>query len=176
MKNKEKIEVQYYDSVCGELILGAFGEAICLCDWVDKKHRTYIDNRLQSRLAATYCEKRTPILAEAAAQLDDYFARRLRRFDLPLMPIGTEFQRRVWDELRRIPYGQTISYKELALRIGNPKAVRAVASANRANPISIIIPCHRVIGSNGRLVGYSGGLDKKETLLQLEVETHTELP
>ena len=107
-------------------------------------------------------------LAEAAAQLDDYFARRLRRFDLPLMPIGTEFQRRVWDELRRIPYGQTISYKELALRIGNPKAVRAVASANRANPISIIIPCHRVIGSNGRLVGYSGGLDKKETLLQLE--------
>jgi methylated-DNA--[protein]-cysteine S-methyltransferase len=92
------------------------------------------------------------------------------------MPIGTEFQRRVWDELRRIPYGQTISYKELALLIGNPKAVRAVASANRANPISIIIPCHRVIGSNGRLVGYSGGLDKKETLLQLEVETYTELP
>ncbi len=107
-------------------------------------------------------------LAEPAAQLAAYFAGRLREFALPVAPAGTAFQRAVWSELQRIPYGETISYGELARRLGNPRAVRAVGLANGANPISIVIPCHRVIGSNGSLVGYGGGLPVKQALLALE--------
>jgi methylated-DNA-[protein]-cysteine S-methyltransferase len=101
-------------------------------------------------------------------QLDAYFAGELERFDLPLAPEGTEFQLRVWDELQRIPYGETISYGELADRIGDRRAVRAVGLANGRNPLAIVIPCHRVIGADGSLVGYGGGLERKEQLLKLE--------
>jgi methylated-DNA-[protein]-cysteine S-methyltransferase len=107
-------------------------------------------------------------LAEAARQLDAYFAGRLEEFDLELAPEGTPFQREVWQELERIPYGTTISYGELAERIGKPSAVRAVGTANGANPLPIVIPCHRVIGADGSLTGYGGGLEKKEALLSLE--------
>ena len=96
------------------------------------------------------------------------FAGRLRAFDIPVAPEGTPFQRSVWKQLQRIPYGETISYGELARRLGNPNAVRAVGLANGSNPISIVIPCHRVIGSNGSLVGYGGGLPIKQALLSLE--------
>jgi methylated-DNA-[protein]-cysteine S-methyltransferase len=106
--------------------------------------------------------------AEAARQLDAYFAGTLRQFDLPLAPAGTPFQRRVWQGLREIPYGETVSYGELARRIGRPSAVRAVGAANGQNPLAIVIPCHRVIGSDGRLVGYGGGLAAKSALLALE--------
>lgn len=106
--------------------------------------------------------------AEARRQLDAYFAGRLRRFDLPLAPEGTPFQQRVWRALLDIPYGETVSYGELARRIGRPSAVRAVGAANGQNPLSIVIPCHRVIGSDGRLVGYGGGLPAKSALLALE--------
>jgi len=102
------------------------------------------------------------------AQLDEYFAGRRRDFDLPLAPRGTEFQLAVWRELQRIAFGTTISYAELARRIGNPTAVRAVGAANGANPIPIVIPCHRVIGANGSLTGYGGGLHIKRALLALE--------
>jgi methylated-DNA-[protein]-cysteine S-methyltransferase len=107
-------------------------------------------------------------LANAVRQLRAYFAGELRRFDLPLAPEGTPFQRRVWQELLAIPYGKTISYGELARRIGKPTGSRAVGLANGANPISIVIPCHRVIGSTGKLTGYGGGLKTKEWLLELE--------
>ena len=107
-------------------------------------------------------------LREAASQLRAYFAGKLENFDLPLAPAGTPFQQRVWNELLKIPYGETISYGELARRIGNPNASRAVGLANGSNPIPIIIPCHRVIGSNGKLTGYGGGLPIKEKLLALE--------
>jgi methylated-DNA-[protein]-cysteine S-methyltransferase len=107
-------------------------------------------------------------LAEVAGQLKAYFAGELENFDLSLSPQGTPFQKRVWSELQKIPYGKTISYGELARRIGNPKASRAVGLANGSNPISIVIPCHRVIGSNGKLTGYGGGLPIKEKLLALE--------
>ena len=108
------------------------------------------------------------ILREAELQLADYFAGRRRSFELPLAPSGTEFQLATWHELRQIPYGATLSYGELARRLGKPQAVRAVGAANGANPISIILPCHRVIGSDGSLVGYGGGLDTKRRLLALE--------
>lgn len=101
-------------------------------------------------------------------QLEAYFAGNLRDFNIPLLPQGTDFQRQVWKELQKIPYGQAISYLDLARRLGDEKAIRAVARANGANPIAILIPCHRVIGADGSLVGYRGGLDMKEYLLRLE--------
>ena len=101
-------------------------------------------------------------------QLEEYFSGEREEFDVTLAPVGTPFQLQVWDELRRIPYGQTISYGELARRIGKPEASRAVGLANGRNPISIIVPCHRVIGANGKLVGYGGGLGNKAILLNIE--------
>jgi methylated-DNA-[protein]-cysteine S-methyltransferase len=109
---------------------------------------------------------------EAAAQFRAYFEGKLREFDLPLVPRGTEFQLQVWNALREIPYGKTCSYAELAQTIGKPKAVRAVGAANGRNPLAIVVPCHRVIGSDGSLTGYGGGMRNKEYLLALEgIET-----
>lgn len=107
-------------------------------------------------------------LAETERQLRAYFAGALEKFELPLAPEGSTFQREVWTRLCEIPYGETISYGELARRIGNPRASRAVGLANGSNPVAIVIPCHRVIGSNGKLTGYGGGLSTKEKLLALE--------
>lgn len=115
-----------------------------------------------------YEKKETPVLAEAGKQLWEYFDGKRREFDLPLAPAGTEFMLRVWKALQEIPYGETRSYKEIAAAAGNSKACRAVGMANNRNPIAIVIPCHRVIGANGDLVGYGGGLDKKIFLLELE--------
>lgn len=110
----------------------------------------------------------TPVLAEAGRQLGEYFAGNRRDFDLPLALAGSAFMLKVWKALQEIPYGETRSYKEIAAAVGNVKACRAVGMANNRNPIAIIIPCHRVIGANGDLVGYGGGLDKKIFLLELE--------
>ncbi len=110
------------------------------------------------------------LFREAADQLRAYFAGELTEFDLPLATAGTPFQQSVWDELRRIPYGVTISYGEMARRIGRPEAPRAVGAANGSNPISIIIPCHRLIGSNNNLTGYGGGIERKKYLIEFEAE------
>lgn len=110
----------------------------------------------------------TPLFKETIEQLDAYFSGKLKVFDLPLAPHGTDFQLKVWKELREIPFGQTVSYQELAERCGNQKAYRAVGQANNRNPIAIIIPCHRVIGKNGDLTGYAGGVDIKQFLLEHE--------
>ncbi len=116
------------------------------------------------------------VLRETMNQLNAYFGKRLTRFDLPLSPAGTLFQIEVWEELVRIPYGHVISYGELAKRIGRPSASRAVGAANGANPIPIVIPCHRVIGGNGSLTGYGGGLAIKTALLQLEGSIPHQIP
>lgn len=108
--------------------------------------------------------------ADAEAQLDAYFAGELTDFDLPLAPSGSEFQLAVWQALTRIPYGETASYGEIAAEVGRPDAVRAVGATNGRNPIAVIIPCHRVIGADGSLVGYGGGLARKRLLLELEAE------
>lgn len=113
-------------------------------------------------------DARDPVLVATRAQLDEYFAGRRREFDLPLAPQGTAFQRKVWWELANIPYGRTISYAQLATRIGKPSATRAVGAANGRNPLSILLPCHRVIGADGSLTGYGGGLPIKRFLLKLE--------
>ena len=109
-----------------------------------------------------------PIFLQLRQQLSEYFAGSRRTFDIALAPEGTDFQRAVWDALTKVPFGQTRTYGQQAEMIGNPKAVRAVGAANGRNPIGIVIPCHRVIGSSGKLTGYAGGLDKKEYLLKLE--------
>ncbi len=114
--------------------------------------------------------KETQLIKEAAKQLDEYFKGERQQFSLKLNPHGTPFQQLVWKELLEIPYGETRSYKQVAEKIGNPNASRAVGMANNKNPIFIIIPCHRVIGSTGKLVGYGGGIDIKEQLLNLEFE------
>lgn len=110
----------------------------------------------------------TPLLREAFRQLESYFAGELMVFDLPLNPQGTPFMRQVWQALRNVPYGRTASYKDIAAAVGRPKACRAVGLANNRNPLPIVIPCHRIIGSKGDLVGYGGGLDMKRRLLTLE--------
>ena len=113
-------------------------------------------------------KQETPLINEAYRQLSEYLLGERKRFDLPLNPQGTVFQQQVWKALCDIPYGETRSYKQIAEAIGNPKAVRAVGMANNRNPLLIVIPCHRVIGANGKLVGYGAGIEKKEFLLKLE--------
>ncbi len=120
--------------------------------------------------ASGFQRARTPYLLEAAEQLEEYFQGRRKIFSLKVRPTGTDFQQRVWQALLTIPYGETKSYQEIAMLVGNAKAARAIGMANNKNPISILIPCHRVIGKNGSLVGYGAGLQNKEFLLQLEKE------
>jgi len=110
----------------------------------------------------------TPLLLETQRQLEQYFQGQRQSFTIPLKPRGTDFQQAVWARLRAIPYGQTATYGQLAREIGRPRAFRAVGQANHVNPISVIIPCHRCVGASGKLVGYGGGLDRKEALLKLE--------
>ncbi len=124
--------------------------------------------RLPNAPLPRIAQRETPLLAEASRQVLAYFSGQLRVFDLPLSPYGTEFRRKVWAALADIPWGETRSYAQIAAAIGSPKAVRAVGQANHHNPIPIIIPCHRVVGSNGALTGYGGGLELKQKLLELE--------
>ena len=116
----------------------------------------------------------TPLIKEAHKQIEEYLRGERKSFDLPISASGTEFQQRVWNALKTIPYGKTVSYKDIAIAIGNEKSCRAVGMANNRNPISIIIPCHRVIGANGSLTGYAGGIENKRYLLELERENSTQ--
>ncbi|GAA5182275.1 methylated-DNA--[protein]-cysteine S-methyltransferase [Acinetobacter kookii] len=126
------------------------------------------ENPKRVRLAELIEQTHHPILLETQKQLSEYFAGKRQQFDLPLDFEGTEFQQKVWQALLTIPFGETRSYRDIAEQVGNVKAVRAVGAANGKNPISIIAPCHRVVGANGKLVGFAGGLDNKEILLKLE--------
>ena len=168
MKEKNRIITRIYESPCGTLLLGSFGDKLCLCDWQVEKHRDHVDNRLRRLLDAEFFDGSSAVIDTAIAQLDEYFAGTRQEFNVPVLFAGTDFQKKVWDALLTIPFGNTVSYREIARRIGIPKAVRAVANANGANSISIFVPCHRVIGSDNTLTGYGGGLAAKEFLLKLE--------
>ncbi|MGN0107116.1 MAG: methylated-DNA--[protein]-cysteine S-methyltransferase [Hominilimicola sp.] len=146
--------VWYYDYPIGTLAIA--------CD------RIGITDVTLDRIEAV--EEKTPLIEKCAAQLDEYFNGKRFKFDMPLSLYGTDFQKSVWKALTEIPYGETRSYKDIAVKIGNQKACRAVGMANNRNRIIIIIPCHRVIGTNGSLVGYGGGLDVKAQLLAFEKE------
>ena len=164
----KQINIKYYKSPVGEILLGSCEGKLCLADWRYRKMRTTIDRRLQKALHAEYVEESSEVIEETIKQLEEYFVHKRKVFDIPLLTLGTDFQKSVWEGLICIPYGTTVSYLELAKSIGNEKAVRAVASANGANAISILIPCHRIIGSDGSLTGYAGGLDVKKKLLEIE--------
>ena len=162
------IITKIWQAPVGELILGSIGDKVCICDWNLEKRRAAVDRRICRALNARYMAGTSPTIERLIDELTQYFAGERRVFSLPLQFSGSEFQCRVWSALMHIPYGTTISYAELTHSIGNPKAVRAVASTIAMNPISIIVPCHRVIGSNHKLTGYAGGLDAKRALLTLE--------
>lgn len=164
------ITTRSYESPCGTLLLGSFGDSLCMCDWLVSKRHEQVCRRLKRALKAEMVTGTSVVIEKAAQQLDEYFARQRRSFDIPLLFVGTAFQRAVWIELQKIAYGETISYAEMAKRLGRPSAVRAVANANGANAIPIFAPCHRVIGSDRSLTGYAGGLMAKKMLLELETE------
>ena len=151
----------YMESPVGALKLVAHDQALVAVMWDNEDHK-------RVRLAELIENIQHPLLLKVKQQLEQYFAGQRQQFNLPLDFQGTDFQQQVWRALLPIPYGETRSYKDIALQIGNEKAVRAVGAANGRNPISIIAPCHRVIGSGGALVGFAGGLDKKQILLSLE--------
>ena len=162
MRTAEKMSAVFYTTVespVGPLLLAGDADALRRMSFESSKHA--------ARPPADWKEGKAPF-TEVIRQLQAYFRGELREFDVPLALEGTEFQRRVWNALRGIPYGETISYLQLAERIGNPKAVRAVGLANGSNPIPIIVPCHRVIGSDGSLTGFGGGISTKKKLLELE--------
>ncbi len=149
----------YHDTPIGKIRLRSSEEGLCALDHVNQ----------QDSLAAGYVlNPECPFLRQAQVELDEYFVGERESFETRLSPIGTSFQRQVWEALTGIPFGQTASYSEIAEMIGNPKSVRAVGAANGKNPLSIFIPCHRVIGKSGKLVGYAGGLAVKQTLLRVE--------
>jgi methylated-DNA-[protein]-cysteine S-methyltransferase len=163
-----QINIQYYKTKYAEFILGSFENKLCLLDFKYRKMRTTVDNRLKKGFEAEFIEQDNEILKETRKQLDEYFDMSRKEFDIPLITVGTDFQKSVWNALLKVPYGTTSTYLQLAKDIDNEKAVRAVASANGANSIGLIIPCHRIIGSNGELTGYGGGLPLKKRLLKLE--------
>ncbi|MRI34029.1 cysteine methyltransferase [Endozoicomonas sp. OPT23] len=169
------IEIQYHKTTHTKFILGSYEGELCLLDFRYRKMRETVDSRLRRGVSATFIEQDNELLQETRKQLDEYLGGGRKEFDLPLKLIGSDFQQSVWNALLEIPYGETSSYLELARTINNEKAVRAVANANGANAIGIIIPCHRIIGSNGELVGYGGGLPLKKKLLDLEKSKHANL-
>lgn len=164
----DKIKITYYKSKFGDLILGSYNEKLCLCDWQFRKMRDSIDKRIMSNLNAKYIQESSNIVNEAIKQIEEYSNYNRKVFDIPILLVGTDFQKKVWSVLMDIPFGKTSTYSKQAEKLGNIKAVRAVANANGANAIAILVPCHRIIGSSGKLVGYAGGLTAKQKLLELE--------
>lgn len=167
-QNMNKVSINYVSTRIGELILGSYEGKLCLLDFRYRKMRPAIDKRIKSELNAEFTQQDDEILELTRNQLDEYLSGTRTSFDVPLLMAGSDFQKAVWNALLEVPYGKTASYLDLAKAIDNEKAVRAVAAANGANAIAIIIPCHRIIGSYGKLVGYGGGLAVKKKLLDLE--------
>ena len=170
--------IQYHKTKIGELILGSFEGKLCLLDFNYRKMRNAVDDRIKKGLNADFIEEDSEIIEKTRTELDEYFKENRREFDVPIRMVGTDFQKSVWNALLKVAYGTTSTYLQLAKDINNGKAVRAVAGANGANAIAIIIPCHRIIGSRGELVGYDGGLPTKKRLLTLEKkqEFYTQIP
>jgi AraC family transcriptional regulator of adaptative response/methylated-DNA-[protein]-cysteine methyltransferase len=164
----ESLAIDSFESPVGTLIAAADNRGVCLLEFTDRRKVEPQVESLSRRLGRALVPGQHPHLACLRAELAEYFGGRRRAFQVPIHASGTPFQARVWRELLLIPYGETRSYEQIALRIGAPKAVRAVGSANGRNPISILIPCHRVIGKDGSTVGYGGGIPRKEWLLDLE--------
>ena len=163
-----RINIQYYKTAIGEMILGSFNLQLCILDFRYRQGRTVVNDRIERGLSAKFIEVDNALLQKTRLQIDEYLSGERKCFSLPLLTVGTDFQKQVWKSLQEIPYGTTSTYLQLAESIDNRKAVRAVASANGANSIALIIPCHRVIKATGETGGYSGGIEVKKKLLELE--------
>ena len=155
MTDMEKIF--FYDTPVGKLIIGEENGSITRVTW--------------TQLPKNYLQEETELILKCKNQLDEYFAGKRKTFDLPLAPKGTDFQKKVWNALQEIPYGEIRNYKDIAVAVDNPRGCQAVGGANGKNPIAIIIPCHRVVGTGGKLTGYAWGIEKKQWLLAHEEET-----
>lgn len=162
-------------SPCGEMMLGAYDGQLCLADWrlaacrdADGRRNRRLMEKMKTALDAGVEYGSAEVTERAKAQLEEYFHGARRMFDIPLLLVGTKFQCKVWETLCSIGYGETVSYAEEARLMGHPDAVRAVGTANGANPVSVIVPCHRVIASDGGMGGYGGGIAVKRFLLDLE--------
>lgn len=162
------IHVDRIATPLGPMFVGATEDALCLLDFVDRRALPSQVKRVARRLGAVYAPGRNRLIEEAEAQVAGYFHRTRTTFDLPVTLAGTEFQRSVWGALQAIPYGETRSYRDVAAALGRETAVRAVGRANGLNALALVVPCHRVVGADGRLVGYGGGLWRKQKLLTLE--------
>ncbi len=163
-----KISIVYYKTKIWELIIWSFEWKICIVDYRYRKMRITIDTRIQIWLDAEYIEEENDILIELKKQLDEYLIWKRKEFNIPIITVWTDFQKQVWKELLKIPYWKTCSYLELAKKINNEKAVRAVASANGANSIWLIIPCHRIIESNWWIWWFAWWINMKKKLLNIE--------
>ena len=163
----DRIFLTRIETPVGPMMAGSVRDGVCLLEFAGDRVQGEVQD-LTQRLHVTVEDGLTGHLRLLTRELNDYFAGELKRFTVPLVAPGTAFEEAVWQDLCRIPYGETISYTELAARVGKPSATRAVGSANGRNRIAIVIPCHRVVNSNGKLGGYGGGLWRKERLLELE--------
>ena len=168
--NRDSVSITAFDSALGSLMAGANDDAVLFLEFTDSDSLEERLRRLQSATDAQLVARRSPIFDHLRGELDSYFSGDLRIFSTPVKLLGTPFQMSVWSALLEIEYGTTVSYLDLAERLGCPDAVRAVAGANGRNRLAILVPCHRVIGRNGKLTGYAGGLDRKRKLLDLEAE------
>ncbi len=162
------VNITYHKTKIGELILGTFNHELCLLDFRYRKMRKTVDDRIKKGLCVDFVESSDAVIEKTKVQLDEYLKEERKEFTIPLLMVGSDFQKSVWRALMKIPYGTTATYLQIAKNIGNVNAVRAVANANGANSIGIIIPCHRIIGSDGTLVGYGGGVAVKKRLLKIE--------
>lgn len=163
-----QVNIRYHETAIGEMVLGSFQGRLCLIGSGSEGRTGALSPRFEKGLNARLVVQDDETLERTARQLDEYLGGNRRGFDIPLLLVGTDFQTSVWNSLLQVPYGGTASYLQIARAIGKERAVRAVGSACRANPIGIIVPCHRIIGSDGSLVGYYGGLPLKQQLLNLE--------
>lgn len=159
---------QYMKTAYGALILAEFDGQIVLCDWQYRKMRHAVDTRIKKATSSLWVEESTPLLRQLKDEITAYLAGGRQKFSVPYRLVGTEFQQSVWRALVNVPYGAQVTYAMLAQQAGAPNAVRAVGAANGANALSLIVPCHRIVGHDGALVGYAGGVGVKRKLLSLE--------
>jgi AraC family transcriptional regulator of adaptative response/methylated-DNA-[protein]-cysteine methyltransferase len=167
-KTQKIIDLKRLETPLGTMYAAAVEDGICMLEFTDRKMLETEFKDLAKALNATIVQGDNPHFEILEKELAEYFAGKRKEFSVPLSPVGTQFQKEVWQVLRQIPYGETWSYRKQSDILGDPKKVRAVANANGMNKISILIPCHRVIGSNGTLTGYGGGIWRKQKLLELE--------
>ena len=165
--SEKQINIQFHKTKYAEFILGSYDNKLCLLDYKYRKMRQALDNKIRKMLNAGFTEKEDEILCKTKTQINEYFMGERTTFDIPLLMVGTEFEKDVWRSLLKVPYGQTATYSDLVSNSNNINTLKSISKANGSNSIALIVPCHRIIDDNGDLVGYGGGLPLKLKLLNL---------